>query len=165
MSCCKHPWWDRRPIMQVTCPNCGARYAVDPLAIGPTGRTVECARCHHRWRERMGGPDAPFTASSLASPAPPPKPLPNAPSLPPIDAPRPVPDFVIRPPSSHKSGLPALAEPLPKSREWLWLTGTVVLVAILASALYAWQNNILLHLPDDWRAMLGLDAVRGLLRQ
>lgn len=35
--------------MQVTCPNCEARYAVDPLAIGPAGRTVQCARCHERW--------------------------------------------------------------------------------------------------------------------
>ncbi len=35
--------------MQVTCPNCRARYAVDPLAIGPTGRIVQCARCSDRW--------------------------------------------------------------------------------------------------------------------
>ncbi|MGE4077741.1 MAG: MJ0042-type zinc finger domain-containing protein, partial [Reyranella sp.] len=32
--------------MHVTCSNCGARYIVDPLAIGPTGRTVQCARCN-----------------------------------------------------------------------------------------------------------------------
>ena len=42
--------------MIVTCSNCRARYAVDPLAIGPTGRTVECARCHHRWFQRAEGP-------------------------------------------------------------------------------------------------------------
>jgi predicted Zn finger-like uncharacterized protein len=35
--------------MQVTCPNCRARYAVDPLAIGPSGRIVQCARCDERW--------------------------------------------------------------------------------------------------------------------
>ena len=35
--------------MQVTCTNCRARYAVDPLAIGPSGRIVQCARCHDRW--------------------------------------------------------------------------------------------------------------------
>ena len=40
-------------IMIVTCSNCAARYAVDPLAIGPAGRTVECARCHHRWFQRV----------------------------------------------------------------------------------------------------------------
>ena len=38
MSARKHIWWEARPlIMQVTCPNCAARYAVDPLAIGPAG--------------------------------------------------------------------------------------------------------------------------------
>jgi predicted Zn finger-like uncharacterized protein len=41
--------------MVVTCPNCRARYAVDPLAIGPAGRTVECARCHHRWVQEVEG--------------------------------------------------------------------------------------------------------------
>ena len=39
--------------MQVTCPQCGARYAVDPAAIGPTGRTVQCVRCSHRWFETV----------------------------------------------------------------------------------------------------------------
>jgi predicted Zn finger-like uncharacterized protein len=42
--------------MVVTCSNCRARYAVDPLAIGPGGRTVQCARCDHRWFEKVEGP-------------------------------------------------------------------------------------------------------------
>jgi predicted Zn finger-like uncharacterized protein len=42
--------------MVVTCPNCRSRYAVDPLKIGPAGRTVECARCHHQWLQRVEGP-------------------------------------------------------------------------------------------------------------
>ncbi len=42
--------------MIVTCPNCEARYAVDPLAIGPAGRTVQCARCDNRWFQRVEGP-------------------------------------------------------------------------------------------------------------
>ena len=41
--------------MVVTCPNCGSRYAVDPLAIGPAGRTVQCARCDHRWFQKVEG--------------------------------------------------------------------------------------------------------------
>jgi predicted Zn finger-like uncharacterized protein len=41
--------------MVVTCPNCGSRYAVDPLAIGPAGRTVQCAGCHHRWFQKVEG--------------------------------------------------------------------------------------------------------------
>ncbi|SJZ34819.1 MJ0042 family finger-like domain-containing protein [Enhydrobacter aerosaccus] len=42
--------------MIVTCSQCEARYAVDPLAIGPNGRTVQCARCSHRWFQRVEGP-------------------------------------------------------------------------------------------------------------
>ncbi|MBN9486194.1 MAG: zinc-ribbon domain-containing protein [Alphaproteobacteria bacterium] len=42
--------------MIVTCSNCRARYAVDPLAIGLTGRTVQCARCSHRWFQHVEGP-------------------------------------------------------------------------------------------------------------
>jgi predicted Zn finger-like uncharacterized protein len=44
--------------MQVTCPNCGARYAVDPLAIGPVGRIVQCARCSHRWLQTVAAAKA-----------------------------------------------------------------------------------------------------------
>jgi predicted Zn finger-like uncharacterized protein len=39
--------------MIVTCPSCRARYAVDPLKIGPSGRIVQCARCTHRWFETV----------------------------------------------------------------------------------------------------------------
>jgi predicted Zn finger-like uncharacterized protein len=53
--------------MQVTCSSCQARYAVDPLAIGPNGRTVQCSRCSHRWFETV------------------------------TQVPEPVPDIVIRP--------------------------------------------------------------------
>jgi predicted Zn finger-like uncharacterized protein len=45
--------------MVVTCPNCRSRYAVDPLKIGPAGRTVECARCHHQWHQIVEGPPPP----------------------------------------------------------------------------------------------------------
>jgi predicted Zn finger-like uncharacterized protein len=44
--------------MVVTCPNCRSRYAVDPLKIGPDGRTVECARCHHQWHQKVEGEPA-----------------------------------------------------------------------------------------------------------
>ena len=81
--------------MEVTCPNCGARYAVDPLAIGPAGRTVQCARCSHRWFETI-------KAAPAASPSPRP-------------AERPVPDFVIRPQSHYSAGLPAISAAAPDS--------------------------------------------------
>lgn len=128
--------------MQVTCPNCGARYAVDPMAIGPTGRTVQCVRCSHRWRER---PIAP------AASAPPP--------------PRAVPDFVIRPPSSYHSGLPALATPVAKFHWGRWLAGAAVLVVVLGITAFAFRHEIMGRLPAEWRALIDLDAVRGLFRR
>jgi predicted Zn finger-like uncharacterized protein len=128
--------------MQVTCPNCGARYAVDPLAIGPTGRTVQCARCSHRWREEP---------PALAA-APPPLP------------PRPVPDFVIRPPT-YNSGLPALATPPRKTYwgQWLSIAGLAVVVLVIAA--YALRGEILATLPPEWREVLHVDAMRALFRQ
>ncbi len=127
--------------MQVTCPNCGARYAVDPLAIGPTGRTVQCARCNHRWREN---PPPPATI------VPPP--------------PRPIPDFVMRPPS-YNSGLPALATPASGSSWGRWLSVAALTVVGLLIAAYAYGGEILGALPPEWRVALPIDALRSLFRQ
>ena len=35
--------------MQIVCPNCQTSYHVDPPAVGPTGRSVRCARCRTVW--------------------------------------------------------------------------------------------------------------------
>ena len=131
--------------MQVTCPQCGARYAVDPSAIGPSGRTVQCARCSHRWFETV-------EAAPAASPLSPP------------DV-RPVPDFVIRPPSSYHSGLPAIARPPAKSRWGRRLTAILVLLVVLGAATFAYRDEIKRNLPPHWQAYFDLDAIRGLLRQ
>src|SRR5262245_18631506 len=126
--------------MQVTCPNCGARYAVDPLAIGPNGRTVQCMRCSHRWRER------PIAAAAVVPP------------------PRPVPDFVIRP-STYNSGLPALTTPSATVHWGRWLAGVAVVIVVLAIAVYAFRHELLQAMPPEWRAVLPLEALRGLFRQ
>jgi predicted Zn finger-like uncharacterized protein len=123
--------------MQVTCPNCGARYAVDPLAIGPSGRTVQCMRCNHRWRERQ-----------VAAAAPPP----------------PIPDFVIRPPT-YQSGLPALARPPSKMPWGWWLAGAAGVVVVLGVAAYLFRHRILVAVPEEWRASLPIDALSVLFRQ
>lgn len=35
--------------MLIICPNCGARYAVDPSALQAPGRDVQCSACGHGW--------------------------------------------------------------------------------------------------------------------
>ena len=121
-------------IMQLTCSNCGARYAVDPLAIGPAGRTVQCVRCSHRWFQRAASP-------SVAEPTPEGKPAPAAP---------PVPDVVIRP-STPGAGLPALT----------WIAYAIVLVVLLGGAGYAYRDQIKARLPAAWRTLLHLDAANA----
>lgn len=126
--------------MQVTCSNCGARYAVDPLAIGPLGRTVQCVRCRHRWFERI---EAPATV----------------PSPPPRESA--VPDFVIRPQSHYSSGLPAIAEPRRKIHWGRWIAALVVLVFVVGAAAIAYRDEITSRLPPEWRAILSFDAMGG----
>lgn len=36
--------------MQITCPECSARYLVKPESIGAEGRKVKCAKCSHIWK-------------------------------------------------------------------------------------------------------------------
>jgi predicted Zn finger-like uncharacterized protein len=35
--------------MLITCTNCGTSYQVAASSLGPTGRSVRCARCQHTW--------------------------------------------------------------------------------------------------------------------
>jgi predicted Zn finger-like uncharacterized protein len=128
--------------MQVTCSQCGARYAVDPAAIGPTGRTVQCVRCSHRWFETV-------KAAPAASPIPPP------------DV-RPVPDFVIRPQSQYSAGLPAISPPRRTVHWGRWIAAAAVLILAVGTAAFAWRDEIRDRLPPGWSAFLSLDGARGL---
>jgi len=126
--------------MHVTCANCGARYTVDPAAIGPTGRTVQCVRCSHRWRERS---------------------IDLAPSSPR----RPATDFVLPPPSPYRSDLSEFGSPPARQRWGRWLAAAMVVVVGLGAGAYAWREEIADRLPSDWRGIVKLDAARGFLRQ
>ncbi len=127
--------------MHVSCSSCGARYAVDPKAIGPTGRTVQCARCNHRWFQTIDPPARPPEApGSSSEPTPPP-----------------VPDIVIRP-SVPGAGLPALSPPPPKSPWRTWLAIGVGLAVLLVGAAYVYRGEIGNRLPPAWQTILKVDA-------
>jgi len=125
--------------MQVTCSNCGARYAVDPAAIGPTGRTVQCVRCNHRWFQESAAPPTAKVPVDAGS----------AETLPPT-----VPDFVIRP-STPGAGLPALTTPPPRKTNWgTWIAFAIVFGVLFGGAGYAYRAEIKARLPESWRSLL-----------
>ncbi len=130
--------------MHVSCSSCGARYAVDPTAIGPTGRTVQCARCNHRWFQTLEPPVRP----------------PEASGSPPEPTPAPVPDIVIRP-SVPGAGLPALTPPPRKSPWRTWLAVGIGLVVLLVAAAYVYRSEIGDRLPPAWQTILKVEARRA----
>lgn len=125
--------------MQITCPNCGARYTVDPVALGPAGRTVQCFRCNHRWFEELE-PAAPVVQDEY------------------VPEERPVPDFVIRP-QTYGAALPAIAD----SRDFpSWakvLIGVAVLAGALVGAVWLFKDELGPMLPPDLREALGITTV------
>ena len=108
--------------MIVTCSNCAARYAVDPLAVGPSGRTVECARCHHRWFQRVEAP-------------PPPPDLVFRP---------PSPGAVAQ--------LPAVIEPKPEFGWNRVLAVAAVVVILLAAAAFVFRQDIMAMMTNEANA-------------
>lgn len=119
--------------MQVTCPNCAARYAVDPLAIGPAGRTVQCARCHDRWFQTVERE----------------RPVPDLVIRPPSRAAS----------SVGGNSLPAVIEPrLAFNRNRILAASGLALVAVLVVAVFVFRNDILGLLAGQWRQVLQSDA-------
>lgn len=122
--------------MQISCPNCGARYTVDPVALGPAGRTVQCFRCNHRWFEEVE-PAPPMVQDDF------------------VPEERPVPDFVIRP-QTYGAALPAIAD----SRDFpSWakvLIGVAVLAGLVGGAGWLFKDDIVPMLPQELREQLGI---------
>jgi predicted Zn finger-like uncharacterized protein len=172
--------------MQVTCPNCGARYAVDPLAIGPVGRIVQCARCANRWLQTVAAAAAQAAArqavdAAMNSPqtapgsgtvtvdTPPRSTAPPLGQIPPSPTPSlgsarsfaeidPVPDLVIRPPRQRTS-LPAVIAPRKKNSLPVLIgvgAGVVILIVAIGAALYFFREPILAKMPIAWRSFLHL---------
>ena len=148
--------------MVVTCPNCRARYAVDPLKIGPQGRTVQCARCDHRWFEKADVPapsaapaaSAEWPASAAATgsiesstPAAAAQPAQTAAAedqpggLSPAGPPEPAPEVVVRP-TTRGAALPAV---IPHKRRFGWgraAAAVVLLMVVIGAALYAFRDHV-----------------------
>ncbi|WP_395713255.1 MJ0042-type zinc finger domain-containing protein [Reyranella sp.] len=138
--------------MHVTCSNCGARYIVDPLAIGPTGRTVQCARCNHRWFERAGPAPAAVLRERLEQPEPEPQ----------AAAARSQGQTQGQDQSqpTYRSGLPAIARPPARRPRWPYWIAAAVLVAVALGAVLVFRGDTGAKSPMPWRATgLSLDGL------
>jgi len=124
--------------MQIEYPNCQARYTVEPAALGPEGRRVQCFRCNHRWFQAVEPP--PFAEPEEYAPEE-----------------RPVPDFVIRP-QSYGASVPAIAERR-EMPSWLKvLVGLLLLVGAVGGGVWAFKDDIAPFLPPEVASMLGVDV-------
>ncbi|MCP5366534.1 MAG: zinc-ribbon domain-containing protein [Hyphomicrobiales bacterium] len=99
--------------MNISCPACATRYAVDPALIPAAGRTVRCSSCGHQWHQdrvpvAVQAPPRPAPPRHLAPPQPRPMPVPTPqPAPPPQPAPQPVPTPPPPPPQPAPAPEPA----------------------------------------------------------
>lgn len=150
--------------MILSCPQCQTRYLVDPLALGPAGRTVRCARCHAEWRQH------------------PPEDLPRRVDLAPAEAPAdgddgPDRDLVsaippsMRRPSAYEAisarapgagppKLPALPRQPSNVVPLAWMGAAILVVALVAAALF-WRQDLVTRWPPAARlyGLVGIDVV------
>jgi predicted Zn finger-like uncharacterized protein len=120
--------------MILTCPQCATRYLTDPLALGPMGRQVRCAKCGHTWHQIP----LPETESRLDM------------LSPPTDAPWPS--------TTPGAGLPARIEP-PRPRR---RAGAAMLVAVIVLVLLAGLSPGRERVVAAWPDAAQLYAVVGL---
>ena len=138
--------------MILTCPECQAKYVVDPKALLPAGRRVRCAKCRHTWHEDPPAADIPVveeteekvdiaeeTPAPAAAPEPGTAPQPESPAEEDTSGadfdlsirqrkkrPRPIP---------KGSNLPALQNHNHGSSKWGWISLCVFVTAIVSSLL------------------------------
>lgn len=90
--------------MLISCPNCATNFSVPDKALAPSGRTLKCAKCGHKWFQTATAPKDDFGLDEASFP--PPRPEPRAEPRPLFTAPEEERDFEpVRRPSaaSHVS--------------------------------------------------------------
>ncbi|NDR57996.1 zinc-ribbon domain-containing protein [Aliiruegeria sabulilitoris] len=92
--------------MRLTCPNCGAQYAVDARVIPDTGRDVQCSNCGKTWfqhhPDHQSAPETPVEEPEISAP-----PQPETEPEPPVE--RPASAAVAEPEAAEEVPDPALA--------------------------------------------------------
>ena len=173
--------------MILTCPACATRYVVDPKAIGASGRTVRCARCHKSWHqdppdelppprlvrpvddfEEAPPPVMPSVSSAFEDrpafdPFAEPEPEPEAEDEP--EAAEAMPSFMGRPePIGGSRHLPALHVPKPRiGRLAIAWAALVLVVVLLGIGLWAGRAPLVAAWPPIGRiyALVGVQVEPG----
>lgn len=157
--------------MILTCPDCSARYVVDPNALRPNGRVVRCAKCKSSWKEPAPAQDIPAVAASEAEgpestdAAPKTSQEKTTPAAPEKATPPDEDDFALqrnrrkkRPrPLPKGSNLPALQNHKHGNMMWGWYSLAGFIVA-LVSSLLIFQTSISTLWPPSQKLyhMLGM---------
>ena len=157
--------------MNLTCPNCGARFKIKDDALGTKGRKVKCGKCEHRWyampEAAAAAPVAPAPAlqavpadptEDFAPPPPPPPPPPPATQAAEVDDfgeddvdVDGVPDEMLSDPPPippESSFTPRNRSPEPKRggmlKYWVFL---LLLLIGGSSAAFVWRDVVVHHFP------------------
>ncbi|MCB1413698.1 MAG: zinc-ribbon domain-containing protein [Xanthobacteraceae bacterium] len=161
--------------MNIVCPNCSTSYAIDPATLGPSGRTVRCARCKETWvaypeavaAHADAGPrdEMPPNWAEPADAEPHDTPVVDSPSIA-SDMPRSALDGVT---TIDHAPVRDDAPPPPAARKRrnlrLTLPMACLVMAALSMALVVWRAEIVRLLPQTARfyRLIGLDVnLRGL---
>ncbi|MDT7933556.1 MAG: zinc-ribbon domain-containing protein [Sphingomonadaceae bacterium] len=125
--------------MEITCPNCGARFRVPADAIPPEGRDIVCANCRQSWHQQATAEalvEAAPTASMPAAPVGPPPPVIEPPAAEP--APVALRETVELSDAAPIPRRPGWAEPEPDAREGSSLVTWLLLIVLVAVAVGAY---------------------------
>lgn len=158
--------------MILTCPECSAKYIVDPKALLPNGRMVRCAKCKYSWKEAAPSKDTPTVADAEADGPKTESPVKESPKEP-VAQPEeeavpetPAEDFAInrtrrkkRPrPMPKGSNLPALQNHRHGNMMWGWYSLAAFIIIIVSSFLI-FQSSISHIWPPSSKlyALLGMD--------
>ncbi|MBC7952781.1 MAG: zinc-ribbon domain-containing protein [Rhodospirillaceae bacterium] len=96
--------------MLISCPNCATNFSVPDKALAPSGRTLKCAKCGHKWFQTASRPEDDFGLDESSFPPPPLRPAAEQERRPMFSAPDPDLDFDAAPPPISAAAARASAD-------------------------------------------------------